>query len=50
MDASEFKNGVVNKNLIDESASIMHPFTGIQVTDYGISKMEEYVGLKGENL
>ena len=42
--ASEFKNGVVNKNLIDESASIMHPFTGIQVTDYGISKMEEYVG------
>jgi len=41
--ASEFKNGVINKNLIDESANVMHPFTGIQVTDYGISKMEEYV-------
>ena len=41
--ASEFKGGVVNKNLINESSNIMHPFTGIQVTDYGISKMKEYV-------
>lgn len=41
--ASEFKNGVINKNIINESANTMHPFTGIQVTDYGISKMEEYV-------
>tara|TARA_B110000263_G_scaffold82515_1_gene72235 strand:- start:66 stop:1364 length:1299 start_codon:yes stop_codon:yes gene_type:complete len=41
--ASEFKGGVINKKSISESANIMHPFTGIQVTDYGISKMEEYV-------
>ena len=41
--ASQFKGGVVNKNIIEESSNIMHPFTGIQVTDYGISKMKEYV-------
>ena len=41
--ASEFQGGVVNKKLINESSNIMHPFTGIQVTDYGISKMKEYV-------
>tara|TARA_B100000401_G_scaffold423944_1_gene352273 strand:- start:140 stop:1438 length:1299 start_codon:yes stop_codon:yes gene_type:complete len=41
--ASEFENGVINKKEIKESASIMHPFTGIQVTDYGISKMKDYV-------
>ena len=41
--ASEFKGGVINKNIIEESSNIMHPFTGIQVTDYGISKMKEYV-------
>tara|TARA_Y100000768_G_C23984251_1_gene687779 strand:- start:1869 stop:3185 length:1317 start_codon:yes stop_codon:yes gene_type:complete len=46
--AADHKNGVVNKNFIDvsetgEANNIMHPFTGIQVTDYGISKMEEYV-------
>ena len=41
--ASEFTDGVINKKAISESANIMHPFTGIQVTDYGISKMEEYV-------
>ena len=42
--ASEFENGVINKKEIKESATIMHPFTGIQVTDYGISKMKDYVG------
>tara|TARA_Y100001936_G_scaffold228964_1_gene250615 strand:- start:713 stop:2053 length:1341 start_codon:yes stop_codon:yes gene_type:complete len=42
--ASEFENGVINKKIAQESATLMHPFTGIQVTDYGISKMEEYVG------
>ena len=31
--ASEYKDGVINKNLIDESANVMHPFTGIQVSD-----------------
>jgi len=41
--ASEFQGGVVNKKLINESSNIMHPFTGLQVTDYGISKMKEYV-------
>ena len=41
--ASEFENGVINKREIKESATIMHPFTGIQVTDYGISKMKDYV-------
>ena len=41
--ASEFENGVINKKEIKESATIMHPFTGIQVTDYGISKMKDYV-------
>ena len=41
--ASEFEGGVVNKKLISESSNLMHPFTGIQVTDYGISKMKEYV-------
>ena len=41
--ASEFSNGVVNKGLINESSDVMHPFTGIQITDYGISKMKEYV-------
>jgi len=43
--ASEFENGVVNKNVIAESATVMHPFTGIQVSDYGISKMQEYVAI-----
>lgn len=42
--ASEFENGVINKKIAQESATLMHPFTGIQVTDYGISKMQEYVG------
>ena len=41
--ASEHDDGVVNRAELVESAEIMHPFTGIQVTDYGISKMEEYV-------
>jgi len=41
--ASEFENGVINKKEIAESATLMHPFTGIQVSDYGISKMVEYV-------
>ena len=41
--ASEFENGVINKHVIAESATVMHPFTGIQVSDYGISKMQEYV-------
>lgn len=41
--AAEYKNGVINKKFIEESNDVMHPFTGIQVTDYGISKMEEYV-------
>lgn len=42
--AAEFENGVINKTVANESATLMHPFTGIQVTDYGISKMQEYVG------
>ena len=42
--AGEFENGVINKKIAQESATLMHPFTGIQVTDYGISKMQEYVG------
>ncbi|MQG90157.1 MAG: mandelate racemase/muconate lactonizing enzyme family protein [SAR202 cluster bacterium] len=42
--ASEFEGGVINKHVAAESATLMHPFTGIQVTDYGISKMQEYVG------
>jgi len=41
--ASEFENGVINKKEVSESATLMHPFTGIQVSDYGISKMVEYV-------
>jgi L-alanine-DL-glutamate epimerase-like enolase superfamily enzyme len=42
--ASEFDGGVINKKMAAESATLKHPFTGIQVTDYGISKMQEYVG------
>ena len=42
--ASEFEGGVINKHVAAESATLMHPFTGIQVTDYGISKMQEYFG------
>lgn len=42
--ASEFEGGVINKDIAAESQSLMHPFTGIQVTDHGISKMQEYVG------
>ena len=41
--AAEYENGVVNKDAIPTSHNTMHPFTGIQVTDYGISKMQEYV-------
>jgi len=41
--AANGKDGVVNKAELVESASVMHPFTGLQVTDYGISKMVEYV-------
>ena len=42
--ASEVEGGVINKKVIAESDTLMHPFTGIQATDYGISKMQEYVG------
>ena len=48
--ASEFEGGVVNKKLISESSNLMHPFTGIQVTDYGISKMKEYVSAVRETI
>jgi len=41
--AEPHEGGVVNKSTMQESANIMHPFTGIQVSDYGISKMQEYV-------
>ncbi|NQW16579.1 MAG: mandelate racemase/muconate lactonizing enzyme family protein [Chloroflexi bacterium] len=41
--AEPHEGGVVNKAVMAESASVMHPFTGIQVSDYGISKMQEYV-------
>jgi L-alanine-DL-glutamate epimerase-like enolase superfamily enzyme len=37
------RGGVVNGRAVAESATLMHPFTGIQVTDYGISKLVEYV-------
>jgi L-alanine-DL-glutamate epimerase-like enolase superfamily enzyme len=37
------EGGVVNGKTVAESATLMHPFTGIQVTDYGISKLAEYV-------
>ena len=42
--ASEVEGGVINKKVSAERATLMHPFTGIQVTDYGISMMQEYVG------
>ena len=48
--ASEFEGGVVNKKLISESSNLMHPFRGIQVTDYGISKMKEYVSAVRETI
>ncbi|MBP39094.1 MAG: mandelate racemase [Chloroflexi bacterium] len=41
--AEEFEDGVINKKISNQAAHLMHPFTGIQVTDYGISKMQEYV-------
>ncbi len=41
--AAEYEGGVVNKSLIKTSMNTMHPFTGIQVTDYGIEKMGEFV-------
>ena len=34
--AAQHEGGVVNRGVIAESATVMHPFTGIQVTDYGI--------------
>jgi len=37
------KGGVVNGKFVGQRMNTMHPFTGIQVTDYGISKMVEYV-------
>ena len=41
--AEETEGGVINKKISQESNTLMHPFTGIQVTDYGISMMQEYV-------
>ena len=41
--AAEHEDGVINKADLVESTTIMHPFTGIQVTDHGIDKMCEYV-------
>ena len=41
--AAQHDGGVVNRGVIAESATVMHPFTGIQVTDYGIDKMCDYV-------
>ena len=41
--AGDLKDGIVNGRSLAESATVMHPFTGIQVTDYGIAKMCEYV-------
>ena len=43
--AEEFEGGVINKHISKESNTLKHPFTGIQGTDYGISKMQEYVGV-----
>ena len=41
--AALYQGGVVNSKNIHESAAVMHPFTGIQVTDYGIEKLCDYV-------
>ena len=41
--AADHQGGIVNRQNLVESASLMHPFTSIQVTDYGIEKMCEYV-------
>jgi L-alanine-DL-glutamate epimerase-like enolase superfamily enzyme len=41
--AEETEGGVINKKISQESNTLMHPFTGIQVTDYGISMMQDYV-------
>ena len=41
--AASRKNGVVNQKEIQESATVMHPFTGIQVTDQGIDELCNYV-------
>jgi len=41
--ASRHPGGVVSGSGIAESQSLMHPFTGIQATDYGIDKMCDYV-------
>ena len=41
--AGSYSGGVINKKNINRSPSVMHPFTGIQVTDYGIEKLCDYV-------
>ena len=41
--AASRKGGVVNEKEIQESATVMHPFTGIQVTDQGIDELCNYV-------
>ena len=41
--AASRKCGVVNEKEIQESATVMHPFTGIQVTDQGIDELCNYV-------
>ena len=41
--AASRKGGVVNQKEIQESATVMHPFTGIQVTDQGIDELCNYV-------
>ena len=41
--ANRHAGGVVSGSGIAESQTLMHPFTGIQVTDYGIDKMCDYV-------
>lgn len=41
--ASAVDGGVVNKEKLVESDNVMHPFTGIQITERGIDAMAEYV-------
>ena len=41
--AASRQSGVVNQKEIQESDTVMHPFTGIQVTDQGIDELCNYV-------
>lgn len=41
--ASEVPGGIINRESMVERATVMHPFTGLQITDKGIDAMREYV-------